>query len=203
MALFTSATTEPLNLLSATALAVVTAIPSMLIGVIVGTACGPKAAIAVTQVVMFLLAFGGGLFLPPVVFPDWLNTASMFLPVRQAREIVIAAALGDTIPGWAILGILARGDLAVTPRRGSSVPLSRRPGLLIRRRLSCQPSGGGPCASGRRAVTGPAQKRRAGAGPVARTGPGVAGRISTSSSTPPAMAYRRRSGRTRAARSFR
>lgn len=107
MALFTSATTEPLNLLSATALAVVTAIPSMLIGVIVGTACGPKAAIAVTQVVMFLLAFGGGLFLPPVVFPDWLNTASMFLPVRQAREIVIAAALGDTIPGWAILGILA------------------------------------------------------------------------------------------------
>ena len=31
----------------------------------------------------------------------------MFLPVRQAREIVIAAALGDTIPGWAILGILA------------------------------------------------------------------------------------------------
>lgn len=41
------------------------------------------------------------------MFPDWLNTASMFLPVRQAREIVIAAALGDTIPGWAILGILA------------------------------------------------------------------------------------------------
>jgi ABC-2 type transport system permease protein len=106
-ALFTSATVGALDLLAAVALVIVTAIPSMLIGVIVGTACGPKAAIAVTQVVMFLLAFGGGLFLPPIMFPDWLNSASMFLPVRQAREIVIAAALGSEIPVWAIVGIAA------------------------------------------------------------------------------------------------
>lgn len=105
-ALFTAARPEPGPLLAAIGLAVVTAIPSMLIGVVVGTACGPKAAIAVTQVVMFLLAFGGGLFLPPVMFPDWLDAASRVLPVRQAREIVIAAGLGEQIPLWAILGIL-------------------------------------------------------------------------------------------------
>lgn len=106
-ALFTAAEVDALHLLTAIGLVVLTAIPSMLIGVVIGTACGAKAAIAVTQVVMFLLAFGGGLFLPPVMFPGWLDTASMFLPVRQAREIVIAAALGTEIPLWAIVGIAA------------------------------------------------------------------------------------------------
>jgi len=69
-ALFTAAAPQPLDLLAAIGLVIVTAVPSALIGVIIGTACGPKAAIAVTQVAMFLLAFGGGLFLPPVMFPD-------------------------------------------------------------------------------------------------------------------------------------
>ena len=40
-----------------------------------------KAAIAVVQVVMFGLAFAGGLFLPPLLFADWLNTLSMFTAV--------------------------------------------------------------------------------------------------------------------------
>jgi ABC-2 type transport system permease protein len=66
---------------------------------------------------MFLLAFGGGLFLPPLLFPDWLDLASKFLPIRQAREIVVAAAVGDAIPLWAVLGIIAwtavLGTLAV------------------------------------------------------------------------------------------
>ena len=105
--LFTAARPGIVPLVSAIVLVVLTAIPSMLIGVIIGTACGPKAAIAVTQVMMFLLAFGGGLFLPPLMFPDWLDAASRALPVRQAREIVIAAALGQEIPLWAIGGIVA------------------------------------------------------------------------------------------------
>ena len=106
-ALFTSAAAEPMDLLAAIGLAIVTAIPAMLIGVIIGTTCGPKAAIAVTQVVMFVLAFGSGLFLPPVMFPDWLDAVSMTLPVRQARELVIAAALGAEIPLWAVAGVVA------------------------------------------------------------------------------------------------
>jgi ABC-2 type transport system permease protein len=105
--LFTSARPQPLALVAAVGLVIVTAIPSMLIGVIIGTACGPKAAIAITQVVMFLLAFGGGLFLPPMMFPDWLDAASRVLPVRQAREIVIAVAVGQEMPWWAVGGIVA------------------------------------------------------------------------------------------------
>jgi len=105
--LFTAAAPEPLDLLAAIGFVIVTAVPSALIGVIIGTTCGPKAAIAVTQVAMFLLAFGGGLFLPPLLFPDWLDLVSKFLPVRQAREIVVGAALGTGAPAWALLGILA------------------------------------------------------------------------------------------------
>lgn len=104
--LFTSATAPLPQLLAAVALVILTAVPSALIGFVIGTTAGPKAAIAITQVTMFLLAFGGGLFLPPMLFADWLDTASKFLPVRQAREIVVAAALGEQIPLWAVAGIL-------------------------------------------------------------------------------------------------
>jgi len=105
-ALFTAAAPQPLDLLAAIGLVIVTAVPSALIGVIIGTACGPKAAIAVIQVAMFLLAFGGGLFLPPVMFPDWLDTLSKLLPVRQAREIVVGTAIGTGAPMWALVGIV-------------------------------------------------------------------------------------------------
>jgi len=105
--LFTSAAPAPLDLLAAIGLVVLTAIPSQLIGFIIGTTCGPKAAIAVTQVAMFVLAFGGGLFLPPLLFPQWLDVASMVLPIRQAREIVVGAVLGTGVPLWAVLGIIA------------------------------------------------------------------------------------------------
>ncbi|MCT9821465.1 ABC transporter permease [Microbacterium sp. W1N] len=103
----TAARPDPFALLTAIALVILTAVPSALIGVIIGTTCGPKAAIAVTQVAMFLLAFGGGLFLPPQLFPQWLDVASALLPVRQAREIVVGAALGTGAPLWAVVGIVA------------------------------------------------------------------------------------------------
>ncbi|KAA9087240.1 ABC transporter permease [Microbacterium radiodurans] len=105
--LFTSARPEPLHLVAAVALVIVTALPPMLIGAIIGIATGPKAAIAVTQVALFLLAFGGGLFLPPQMFPSWLDIASAFLPIRQAREIVVGTATGTAVPVWAIVGIVA------------------------------------------------------------------------------------------------
>ncbi|GAA1933637.1 ABC transporter permease [Microbacterium aoyamense] len=105
--LFTAASVAVPSLFAAVGLVILTAVPSALLGIIIGTTAGPKAAIAITQVVMFLLAFGGGLFLPPIMFPSWLDLASKFLWVREAREIVVAAALGIEVPLWAILGILA------------------------------------------------------------------------------------------------
>lgn len=105
--IFTSARPEPLRLLAAIVLVIATALPPMLIGAIIGLTTGPKAAIAVTQVALFLLAFGGGLFLPPQLFPAWLDTASSTLPIRQAREIVVGVATGSEVPLWAVLGVIA------------------------------------------------------------------------------------------------
>lgn len=83
------------------------ALPFMLIGVAVGYAMPSKAAIAVVQVIMFGFAFAGGLFLPPEMFADWLNTLSKFFPSRQARELVIWATQGGALEPWVWLGLIA------------------------------------------------------------------------------------------------
>ncbi|CAQ03039.1 ABC transporter permease [Clavibacter sepedonicus] len=84
----------------------VTAVPSMLLGVCVGYLTRPKAAVAVAQVLMLLLAFGGGLFLPPQLFPDALDAFSMALPTRAALEITSWAALGGDAVPWIPLAVL-------------------------------------------------------------------------------------------------
>lgn len=84
----------------------VSSLPFMLIGICIGYAMSMKAAIAVVQVVMFGLAFGGGLFLPPEIFADWLNTISKFFPSRQAREFVIWAVQGGQLEWWVWVGII-------------------------------------------------------------------------------------------------
>ena len=66
-----------------------------------------KAAIAVVQIVMFSFAFVGGLFLPPVLFADWLDTISKFFPSRHARELVIWAVQGGELEWWVWVGLLA------------------------------------------------------------------------------------------------
>ncbi|KQQ94371.1 ABC transporter [Leifsonia sp. Leaf325] len=85
----------------------VSGLPFMFIGICIGYSMPSKAAIAVVQVVMFALAFIGGLFLPPFLFADWLNTISMFTPSRQARELVIWAVQGGDLEPWVWLGVLA------------------------------------------------------------------------------------------------
>ena len=85
---------------------VATAIPSACIGLIIGVTCSEKAAIAVTQLVMFVMAFASGLFLPPMLFPEWLEIGTRVLPVRGARDLTIAVATGGEVPWWALVGII-------------------------------------------------------------------------------------------------
>ena len=35
------------------------------------------------------MAFGGGLFLPPEMFPVWLDRLSLLLPSRGGRDLVV------------------------------------------------------------------------------------------------------------------
>jgi ABC-2 type transport system permease protein len=102
--LFTAASAPFPRVLAGFVALAISSLPFMLMGICVGYALPQKAAIAVVQVLMFGLAFGGGLFLPPILFADWLNTLSLFLPSRSAREIVIWAVQGGELPWWAVVG---------------------------------------------------------------------------------------------------
>ena len=104
--LFTAAEVSPVRLLSGLVALGLSALPFMFIGVCIGYSMSSKAAIAVVQIVMFGLAFAGGLFLPPFLFADWLDTLSMFLPSRQAREFVIWAVQGGELQPWVWIGLL-------------------------------------------------------------------------------------------------
>ena len=106
-AVLTAAEVSVLELLLGLVAIAITSLPFMLIGICVGYAFPSKAAIAVVQVLFFGLAFGGGMFLPPQIFPDWLNVLSQFLPSRQARDIVIWAVQGGDMSLWNVVGIVA------------------------------------------------------------------------------------------------
>ena len=91
------------------------AVPLLLIGFAVGYALPQKSAIAVAQLLFFGLAFGGGMFVPPDVFPSWLDAISQGLPSRGARDLVVwAVGSGDlglstivSLAGWTCAGAVA------------------------------------------------------------------------------------------------
>lgn len=103
--LLTEATITPPRLLLAGVLLALAATPFLLIGLTIGYALSSKAAIAVAQVVVFPLAFAGGLFVPPETFPRWLDALSLGLPSRAARDVVVPVATGGepTLLAFAVL----------------------------------------------------------------------------------------------------
>lgn len=102
----TAADFTPGELLGGYLALAVSALPFMMLGIAVGNAFPAKAAIAVVQILMFGLAFGGGLFLAPSGFPHWAADVSLALPTRQAREFVLWAGAGAAFPGWLVLGLV-------------------------------------------------------------------------------------------------
>lgn len=82
-------------------------VPFALLGMAIGYACSAKAAIAVVQVTLFPLAFAGGLFFPPFLFPGWLDALSMALPSRAARDLVVQASAGEAAYAGALPVLLA------------------------------------------------------------------------------------------------
>lgn len=73
-------------------------VPFLGIGLAIGYRLSSKAALGVANVLLLPLAFGGGLFLPPQLFPSWLNSISTFLPSRAGRDLMVGTVTGDTIP---------------------------------------------------------------------------------------------------------
>ena len=96
-------------------------LPFLAMGLAIGYLCTSKVAIAVTQVLFFPLAFAGGMMLPPMMFPGWLNAISLLLPSRAARDISVAALSGNglepTTLAVMLFWILALGALALWANR--------------------------------------------------------------------------------------
>lgn len=82
-------------------------LPFLALGLFIGHLCTSKVAVAVTQVVFFPLAFAGGMMLPPLMFPEWLNTLSLFLPSRAARDLSVFALTGEGLHPATVLCLLA------------------------------------------------------------------------------------------------
>lgn len=117
-----TAATLPAGRIALTAGAlVVAALPLFGAGIAIGYALSTKAALAVAQLLLLPLAFGGGLFLPPELFPGWLDAISTWLPTRAGRDLVVTATTGTDLPGttWLVLGAwtLVTAALAVSAYR--------------------------------------------------------------------------------------
>lgn len=101
-ALLTEASLSLGRLIGAVAMVLAVAVPFTFLGLAIGYALSSKAAVAVVQVVLFPLAFAGGLFLPPQLFPGWMDVLSMALPSRAARDVMVQVATGEAAYGLAL-----------------------------------------------------------------------------------------------------
>lgn len=86
-------------------------LPFLMLGLAIGYRLSSKAALAIVQVVLFPLAFAGGLFLPAEMFPNWLNLFSSVLPSRAGRDLLIQVLTGLDAYPMAPLVLLAWGVL--------------------------------------------------------------------------------------------
>ncbi|MBA8822779.1 ABC-2 type transport system permease protein [Saccharopolyspora lacisalsi] len=81
-------------------------LPLLLLGLAVGYALPLKAAVPVVQLLLFPMAFAGGLFLPPRMFPAWLDALSQALPTRAGRDLVVGTLTGAPTAATSVLVVL-------------------------------------------------------------------------------------------------
>lgn len=109
--LFTAATVTLGQLLAGIGTILAVSVPFVLLGMAIGYALSAKAALPVVQIILFPLAFAGGLFLPPQMFPGWLDVISQATPTRAGRDLLVQATTGaeaytlalPVLAGWTVL----------------------------------------------------------------------------------------------------
>src|SRR5690606_25309699 len=115
--LLTAATVDAGTLGRGVLVVLAAALPFLMLGLALGYRLSNKAAIAVVQLLLFPLAFAGGLFLPPQLFPGWLESLSQWLPSRAGRDVVVETVTGvqsyplalPVLLGWALLCTVLAG----------------------------------------------------------------------------------------------
>lgn len=116
-ALFTEATVTPGQFVAGLGVLLVGAMPFLFGGFAIGYLMPVKAALAAAQLLLFPLAFAGGLFLPPAMFPGWLDSVSTMLPTRGARDLLVSVLTGAPpstlavllLPVWIVVTALLAG----------------------------------------------------------------------------------------------
>ena len=89
-------------------------IPLALFGIAIGYCVSSRAALPVANIIYLGLAFGGGLFISPELFPGWLDAFSWCLVTRHVVELAWASVLGApwSNASWVwIAGYAAAGSL--------------------------------------------------------------------------------------------
>lgn len=99
--LFTEATATGQQIVAGIGVLLLAGVPFVLLGLAVGYSLPVKAAAAVVQLLVFPLAFAGGLFLPPLMFPGWLDAISQATPTRAGRDLLVQVLTGADAYAWA------------------------------------------------------------------------------------------------------
>jgi ABC-2 type transport system permease protein len=76
------------------------AVAKAAIGLTIGYAPLPKAAIATANVVFLPMGFVGGLLGPPELLPDWAATVGWATPMRPWVEASFRTASGGSVEAW-------------------------------------------------------------------------------------------------------
>lgn len=103
--LLTAATITGPRLAAGVGVTLLVSVPFVLLGMAIGYSMSAKAALPVVQATLFPMAFAGGLFLPPMLFPAWLEPISQALPTRAGRDLLVQAVTGEPAYGlaWPVL----------------------------------------------------------------------------------------------------
>ena len=63
-------------------------VPFVLIGISIGYWTSARAAVPIATACNLLLAYAGGLWMPPQIFPRFVATISPYLPTRQFADLL-------------------------------------------------------------------------------------------------------------------
>ena len=81
-------------------------VPFVLIGVTIGYWVSPRAAVPVATALNLLLAYAGGLWVPPQFLPEFVQHVSWYLPTRQFAELLWSASSGSNDAASALSGLV-------------------------------------------------------------------------------------------------
>lgn len=80
-------------------------VPFVLMGITLGYFASPRASVPLATMLNLLLAYAGGLWMPPQFLPDVVQRISPFLPTRQLADLLWSVPRGGDV-SHAVVGLV-------------------------------------------------------------------------------------------------